>query len=646
MTMNNHKSIIIFCVFFASIFCSYAQLSKDERVNPDYIKYLEEKQKKIISPSESGNIPNGIVPTPFIPNVNRIAKQKKDRKLDAPPASYDLRNESRVSSVKNQGDCGSCWSFATFGALESRAMTVGLGTYDGSEENLKNCHGFENAPCDGGNPFFSTAYLTRRSTASYNGSALLESQDAYNASAQACKTGETPLAMVTEAWMLPTDDPTLLKNLIMEYGALYTNMRWEDGSYHGSPNYTYYYSGSINNPTNHGVTLVGWDDNKVVAGTPGNGAWIIKNSWGSGWGESGYFYISYYDTKVNSSLALWPDAGYYYDDAELYHYDALGLIGGIGYGSVTAYGLVKFIATGDQLITKLSAWVPSPDAQIELTVYGTFSGGTLSNQLASLTGLSCEYMGYYTFNLPEPINICSGNSFYIKVRYYTPSYNFPIPIEFYSGGYSDPSIETGKCWISSDGNGWTQVGTGTGLLLDLCIRAYGKNYKDGHTLEDIIVKNNETEVFLSSSNITAAGNGSSFLISGGALTGANTLMRAAESISFLPGFKAENGCSFKAEIAGNHCSYSRKSLSQENIYNDAFSINIFPNPSEGIVTIKSNNHQITSVELFDILGVKIHNSYYKGSNSVEINFGRLSAGVYILKTGDGTNFVFEKLVIR
>ena len=90
--------------------------------------------------------------------------------------------------------------------------------------------------------------------------------------------------------------------------------------------------------TNHEVTIVGWDDNYAAtnfhgaAGAPpGNGAFIVKNSWGTSFGDRGYFYLSYYDTSIQDVTAFTAEPTSNY--AAEYQYDPLGWVDNMGYGS-------------------------------------------------------------------------------------------------------------------------------------------------------------------------------------------------------------------------------------------------------------------------------------------------------------------------
>ena len=111
-----------------------------------------------------------------------------------------------------------------------------------------------------------------------------------------------------------------------------------------------FYNGK--NSTDHRVCIVGWDDNyskhNFLITPPGDGAWIVKNSWGSDWGDGGYFYLSYYDTSMgkDATSIAYVITNESYD--RIYQHD----IGGENYyhKKVSAY-FNRFVAEEDALIT-------------------------------------------------------------------------------------------------------------------------------------------------------------------------------------------------------------------------------------------------------------------------------------------------------
>lgn len=118
-----------------------------------------------------------------------------NKKVVSLPSSYDLRALNKVTAVKDQGNAGSCWSFATYGSLESCLLPDE--TWDFSENNLKNTHGFDWAHDEGGNAFISIAYLSR-----WNGP-IRESDDPYNDSSGVSPSGLTPVKHVQEVIFVP-----------------------------------------------------------------------------------------------------------------------------------------------------------------------------------------------------------------------------------------------------------------------------------------------------------------------------------------------------------------------------------------------------------------------------------------------------------
>ena len=211
------------------------------------------------------------------------------------PSSWDWRAHNGCTPIRNQGGCGSCWAFSAVGAVESSVLiNDGIST-NLSEQWLVSCT--QAGSCSGG--WHNAALCVMRGRGNCVDScgdqgAVLESAFPYVGWDRPCGCPYAHpywidgYALVGDRW-----DIDAIKQAIYERGPVSTTVA-VDGPFQG-------YGGGVFNACagttiNHAVVLVGWDDNMGS-----DGVWILRNSWGSGWGDGGYMYIEYGCNKVGSS---------------------------------------------------------------------------------------------------------------------------------------------------------------------------------------------------------------------------------------------------------------------------------------------------------------------------------------------------------
>jgi PKD repeat protein len=463
-----------------------AELLTEAPLSQDYIEHKNTFQpiewvKQIIF-----NDQNGYIPAPADSSHlkgKKVSKKALEAEVlgisDVPaddaggivsaPATYDLRTIGQVSPVKNQGACGSCWAFATYGSMESEALPDQL--YDFSENNLKNTHGFDYAPCSGGNAEMATAYLTRWS------GAVAEADDPYVASNPTSPSGLPVQEHAQEILIIPGRSGSLdndnIKAALQTTGALYTTMYYGSTSYN-SASKAYYYSGTSG--ANHAVTIVGWDDaysrSNFLTSPPGDGAFIVKNSYGASWGDNGYFYVSYYDVKIGYRLTAFTgeSATNYY---QIYQYDPLGWIQSIGYRTDTAWAANVFTATKTESIAAVGLVTNQVNTAYQISIYKNPDQGPVSTAGAvSTTQGTIGIPGYHTVSLPTLTNVQPGDKFSVVVRYQTPNYYYPIPVEKPFSGYSSKATASaGQSYTSSTGTAWTDL-TASSPNTNVCLKVY------------------------------------------------------------------------------------------------------------------------------------------------------------------------------
>ena len=444
-------------------------------LNPEFAAYMKQKAKGLLPlTSTPGGHGLGYIPSPV--DWSHLKTQRTllgASMLQTFPPSYDLRTLNKLTPVRNQGSCGDCWAFGTFGSLESALMPGE--SDDFSENNLKNLSGFDLSPCSGGTYDMSTAYLVR-----WDGP-VSEAADPYDpVDYNTSPSGLAPVKHVQDVVILPArtgpTDNNIIKNAVMTWGAVGTSIYASNGmagsyndGFYNPVNYSYYYSG--NSLANHAVDIIGWDDNYPAANfstlPQGNGAFIVRNSWGTSWGDNGYFYVSYYDTAFAMS------ENYVFDDGEatsnysrIYQYDPLGATEYCGYGTNTAWFKNVFTAASSENLTAVGFYAPAINTAYDIYVFP--DNATLAlHQQGTITNA-----GYYTIALSSPVLLTSGVNFSIEIKLTTPGYNYPVAIEYPLSGYSSSATASpGQSYISPDGTTWTDMTT-IYPNTNVCLKAY------------------------------------------------------------------------------------------------------------------------------------------------------------------------------
>lgn len=259
------------------------------------------------------------------------------------PAAYDSRNRNIITSVKDQNPYGNCWAYSTISSAETSVIINGIPTsQDLSERHLayftyhsvtdplggtgRDRNGF------GGSVTASMNYggnYTRatRSLSMWQGAVMEE--DAPGSQMYSALPGTVEAAygnkaaILRNAYAINSVDQDYVKKMIMQYGSagiMYCAV--SDFNYYNVRKSAQYCD--VERPVNHAVSVVGWDDNygrdNFTTKPAGNGAWLVKNSWGTSFGLSGYFWLSYEDKTINSTFYVFEmqSAGLYQNN---YQYD-------------------------------------------------------------------------------------------------------------------------------------------------------------------------------------------------------------------------------------------------------------------------------------------------------------------------------------
>ena len=207
-------------------------------------------------------------------------------------------------------------------------------------------------------------------------------------------------------------DTTPYKKAIMNYGGI--NIGYyacEDKPYYNSNTSAQYQNNTTE--ANHEVVLVGWNDNfpkeKFLITPPGDGAWIIKNSWDTDWGENGYAYISYYDPSILKDPY---QLVFIIENTENYTTNYQTDLSGnltINESNKDVSYSNSYKSNGNELISGVGTYFKNEGENYSLDVY-------VNGELKHTQSGNAPYYGFHTVKLTKEIPVKKGDTFKVVMK--------------------------------------------------------------------------------------------------------------------------------------------------------------------------------------------------------------------------------------
>ncbi|MCR4955780.1 MAG: hypothetical protein K6A30_03760 [Lachnospiraceae bacterium] len=438
---------------------------------------------------------------------NHSNVQKYSARRGSYPSSYSLVDKGYVTPVRNQGENGTCWAFAAIASMESNLLVQGYGNTNLSEAQLvyfmfhntntetaglegdkvifdpANVNGVQYYELGANNSF--TMYLLAKGYGPVEETTVPYSMVSSSLSDEYAN-GKNAYAIDT-VYEIDAKDTAAMKSAIMQYGAITKGVAASEERYFSQGEKTLY----VNNnrvQLDHEITVVGWDDNysRDNFGTVKprkDGAWLCRNSWGTDWGENGYFWLSYEDVpssdETNYSYVFTLEPKDSYDT--IYQYD-----GGGAEGLLQAEGEANiFTADKDQLLNAVRIRNTYDGDKATITVY---TGCTEKKPTSGIKVLSqsvtFQGAGYQTIDLTKDVLLTKGEKFSIVVTFSDETNLIYDMTDDYSWIKFQSTSEDGQSYYK-EGSKWYSTGTEGNVR----VKALAKDISDtsGITLDSTTV---------------------------------------------------------------------------------------------------------------------------------------------------------------
>jgi len=408
-----------------------------------------------------------------------------------------------VTSIKDQNPYGTCWAHSAISVAESsyiiekglNASTSGINwneyhlvynTYHTPSDPLGlfggdktiNCAGDTDLDAGGNNL---TTLVTYANWIGPSANTTFGAADVLNKNvSNPIPFAFTDAAHMENGYLLTMPDMTsgsyqadmdVIKQMIVDYGSV--SMSYQAAHYSPYWNSGYQYK-NVSAGTNHAVTIVGWNDNisanSFGVTAPGNGAWLVKNSWGTSWGLGGYFWLSYYDQTIGKNAFAFDfttadnyDNNYQYDGGTNSTY-------GWGYYDQTV-AANAFVADSAEILEAVGFHTLDVNMDYEIRIYKNLTAnanpntGTLVHtQIGSQT-----YAGFHTVDLSKSISISQGERYAVVITLMKDGYPVYFPTDTTgSWGWLDfySYAKAGQSYIGSTVNSLQDMNAGNTYYAD------------------------------------------------------------------------------------------------------------------------------------------------------------------------------------